>query len=741
MRVAAITWILLVLYGPVLPPWVSAQPAATPDNHLTPERRQELSEILHVITSVRNDAQTRRFGAERLFRSGLPTRIDRAIELLSSPASVGTRMAVCEAIVSVGRRHPDLLDDRLIEPLLNLLGHENDDLSTAAATAISMFHDGHVARRLGAMAADDQRSIAQRMAAIDALALNADDQDAVRELIALLGTEDKRIVAGALDALGPASRLDYGNDIAAWQSWWEQKSVLEPRKWLEDRLELAVTNYRTLLRDYQELEQAFESRNELVAQRFDELLGTIYQLTPQPAQREARLQQWLDDSLADYRLGALGMIRARIIEGDAPSPAIHEAVVNACADGEPEVRIAALEIIGSLKNPDDAPVVLELLEREQVPRVRATMLRVLGRLENAAALDALIAELNNTSADLPCVRESARALATLGAYGRVDPALIEPAVEPLRRRFEQAPADNLPLREALLQAMAAIGDASFESVFVENLSAEEPELLLAAMRGIRVIVATEHMDHLLMNLAHADPRVRQVAAEAVGALGDATHLEALLNRLTPNVEPSDGVREAAWGAFRAILARLQSDERLRWAQRLSDRPELQMRLLTEMIEDWSANGVSPPEQVDARERLVAILMAQQKFGEAVPHLLQLRRHYLEFDPARAADLGVKLVVAVLRSGRHERLSEIITEVVQTGDEAAALAIMDAVEAHFRELTAGDTPKDRLDALVERLRTLPPELLGPQWPQRLEQMDAAIRVSEDTETGDAGPHSP
>ena len=726
MRTTAITLTLLFLPASTQSGVAFAQPAGL-DARLTPEQRQELDEIIHVITSERNDRQTRRFGAERLLRSDLPTRIENTAALLSTASSPGSPMAVCEALVAIGTRNADLLDDRLVDPLLNLLGHEDAELSSAAAAAISLFRSGDIARRLGAMAADEKRPPAQRMAAIDALALNADSRDAVRELIALISTEDEQVVARAINALRPASRLDYGDDVAAWQSWWERKSALKPQEWLQDRLDLALSDYRTLRSDYQALQRTVQSRQQVVAQRFHDLLGTIYLLTPQPAQKEARLQQWLADPLVDYRLCALGLVRARIIEGDTPSPAIHEAVRTACADGDADVRIAALEIVGNLKNPEDAPAVLTLLAREKNPQVRETMLRVLGRLENAAALKALTAELNDPSADPGCVREAARALGTLGARGRVDPVLVAPAVEPLARRLEQAPEDNLPLREALLQAMAAIGDPSFKPVFVENLSAQEPELLLAAIRGIKVIGARDHIDRLLAHLTHVDPRVRQVAADAVGTLGGEAHLEVLLSRLSPNVEPNEGVREAAWNAFRAVVARLQPADRLRWANRLNDRPELQIRLLTELIEDGSANGMSSPELIDTREHLVHVLLAQDKHGEAVPHLLQLRSYYLDVDPAQAADLGVQLVAAVLRSGRHDRLDEIIVEVAQTADQDVKTAISEVIEAYLVESAAGGSSTERSQALLEGLRALPPDTLGPGWQERLKGIEASLSV--------------
>jgi len=707
---------------------------------LTSQQQRELDRILHVINSEQNDAQTRRFGAESLLKSELPTRIESTVTLLSNSVAPGTPMAVCEAIAAIARRQPELVDERLVQPLLDLLGNQDAKPSAAAATALAEFRDHDVAATLGAIASDQQKPIETRLAAIDALALNIVSPSAVSQLIVLTTATDQRIVERVLEALRPASRLDFGNDVEAWRNWWRQKSALSEERWLRDRLELGIERFDALREKYRALQTSTEARQRLVAQRFNALLRTIYRLTPQQAQKEAKLAQWLSDPVAEYRLCALGLIREQITEGNAPAPPIREAVKNAFTDASARVRIDALEIIGNLKDPNDTAAVLKLLPGERDATVRETILRVLGRLENPAALPALVEELADPTTAPACVRQAAQSLGAIGAQGRVEPERIAPAVEPLKKRFESAPDGDLRLKEALLAAMASIGDPAFTSDFVDNLSVDAPELVLAAIRGIKTVGARDHLDRLIAHLTHVDPRVRQRSAEAVGVLGDQAALDALFNRLSPNVESNEGVRDAAWDGFRAILARSPADVRLQWANRLSELHDRQVALLNELIDAWTADGSAAPELVQARERLVDIYLADGNYADCINQLQQLRKQFVSQDDPRAQLVELQLVRATLEAGRHDRIVELVRDVAAGEDAQARAKIADTIVGYLDAAIARD-PNTQLSALVDRLETLPPALLTDDWSARLAVFRKRIADAQNATTPAGEHHTP
>lgn len=695
----------------------------------TPEQQEEFDNARTIITADGNTAETRLITAVRLLRMDAVARVDVAVELLTATARPEAATAMCKAVATIGRRQPELLDGRLVDPLLALLGNASGELSAVAASALAVFRDGGVAQRLGILAGDEQGPMPQRNAAIEALALNNDRRVAVNELIQLTTSPNPSIVGRALNALRPASRVNHGGDVKAWHEWWQQKLSLDDAEWLRDRLDLALERNTALHSDNTRLRRDARQSSVIVAQRTAELLRKIYQLTTQQAQRDESLLQWLEDPTDVYRLSALGLVREQINDGVRPASSIREAVKGCLSASSPEVRTAGVEIVGVLTDPNDAAVLLDLLRKEADLPVRETILRVLGRLGNAQAINALIAELKEPDADLDCVREAARSLGTLHAQGKIAAEIIAPATGPLLQRFEDAPRDDLRLREALLGAMAEIGDQQFTPAFVANLSSDAVELLLPAIRGIQVVAAHERIDRLLALLTHNDPRVRQLAADAVGALGsDAAHLEALIARVNPNAESNAGVREAAWIGFRALLQRQSAAVSFRWADRLDNLRDRQVELLEELVAGWAATATTPPELSMARERLWPILTQEGKHVDAMRHLQQLRKK-LPLDSPRSVELAAELVRVSLVIGRFDRTAEIIADLAASTDSNVDAAVTDALSDFIdAAITRGEVAT--LAPLLAQLESLPPALLGTQWPAQLDAFRQTIRAESD-----------
>ncbi len=181
--------VCIVVLLPAQSPLRAQGPQPTPETsetdtvaELSPEQIEQLDRHRQIITDTQADSKSRRLMAESLLQLDFTARNDLAIELLSTP---GASIAICEAIVSVGTKDPELLDPRLIDPLLDLLDVDDADLSFKAALALSAFRDGNVAQRLGQIASDANRPIAQRIAAVEALALSTDRREVVEALIRL----------------------------------------------------------------------------------------------------------------------------------------------------------------------------------------------------------------------------------------------------------------------------------------------------------------------------------------------------------------------------------------------------------------------------------------------------------------------------------------------------------------------------------------------------------------------------
>lgn len=701
---------------------------------ITIEQQEALDRYRRIITNERNVPATRRDMADGLLKSDLPGRIDLIVELLATSSAAGASTAMCEAIASIGATRPDLIDARLAEPLLELLDSDGFQLASKASAALAVFQDGGVERKLARRAADENRPLESRFAAIATLSLNTNRRDVVAALIELASQPNAAIANRVFQALRSASRIDYGPDGSAWRAWWRQKQELTNEQWLQDRLDLMVQRLRSQNTTIDRLRRQAEAHRSRVAGRFDELLRKLYQATSQQPQREALLQRWLADTAVEFRISALNLVRERISEGEIPADDIREDIKNCLADDSTAVRMAALEIIGNLKDPDDASSVLALLPDAQEPAVRETILRVLGRLENPIAVEVLVEELNDPEADSGCVREAARALGALGQQPLDDVSLIQSAIGPLRERFQEVPPGNPRLKEALLDAMARIGDPAFTPEFVANLSEESPQLVLAAIRGIRNARVSAQIDRLRAHLTHTDPRVRQFAAEAVGQLGTGeADLEALITRLDPNSEPSQNVRNAAWDGFRAVLSLKPPSVRLQWVDRLESLPDRRILLLGELIADWAANNASSPDLIDARERIVDILFGQSRYAESISHLQKLREPYIASGDPRAHSYGVRLVTASLMSQRTDRIGELITELAATADDDAKDELLGSLLG-FLSADHARGEAQTVTQLAEILRALPEELLGRERTDRLKTtLDSLAKTSADDHT--------
>ncbi len=654
--------------------------------------------------------------AEALLRLDLPHRIDLAIELLAPGKAP---LAIAEAVATVGQREPEHLNGRLVEPLLGLLGSDDPFLSAGAATALAAFRDAGVVTRLGTLAGNAAQPIQQRLAAVDALALNSERRDVVGELIELLSSSEPAVVSRVVESLQSVSRVDYRRDVEAWRVWWDAKEQLTDADWLRDRLDLAVRQNQSLRTELNGWRKRHETTHAVTSERIAVLLRQVYQLSPQQA-RDALLRQWLADDLEAYRLGAMRLVREQVSEGKPPGDEVRRAIMDCFSDPSAPVRTAALQIIGGLQVPADAPEVLRLLISENDPIARQTALRVLGRLGNPVALESLIAEIGAPDTPTDCVREAAIALGVLYSAAKVDSASVKTAIEPLRSRFSAAAADDVRLKEALLSAMAQIGEPAFAPEFDAYLSSEWPELVLAAIRGIEVIGATDQLDRLMAHLSHADARVRQLACIAVGKLGsEPAHLEALVGRLNPDVEVNEGVRDAAWASFRVLLNKQKSTDRPHWISRLSHRPDRQIALYEELIAKLAASGNGGGETLnEARRDLADVLLSQSRFAEAFPHVQELWRASESGEPATRRVAGLNLVRAGMGGERLDRVRALIESVCGAvdSDEGFRQQMTDIVLARFETEDAAE--RSSLVTLAGELAGVSPDCFAADWSERL-----------------------
>lgn len=691
---------------------------------------KELEQARTILTDVNASPQVRRIGADSLLGLGTDEAFGVAIEVLLGQGDPGPKTALCEAIAGLADDATDILSEGLVDPLLQLLGSSDAALRSAAALALCRFPNPDVVSRLGALAADGDAPSVQRAGAIDALAANVDRRAVVQQLVVLLDSEDAGVAERVLAALKPASREDFGDDVERWKAWWQAKSALDDRAWLEDRVSLLREENRRIRAEADRVASRSRGRQEVLAGRLVEQLEVVYRLTPPPGQDEL-LAKWLGDTVVEFREAAVGLIAVGLSDGNRPSTAVRQALRSRVSDPSAAIRRHVFDVLAALTDPADAEAALQRLDQESDNTVREAIVRTLGRLGNPVAIPSLVAELSAGRGCEPCVIEAAVSLGLLGSREDADPEAVARAVGPLKARFASA-GDSVRLKAALLGAMAGLGAADCSEEFLSNLEATEPDLLLPALEGVRSIGDASRVDRILALTASNDARVRRRAIEALVVLGgDEAHLETLVNRLSPSVEPNDGVRQAAWEGFGAIVSRQSIASRLTWAERLKDLPEREELFLAELIGDLSQIQPVPAELALARRRLAEVFDSQSRFAESFGVWRDLWQSMSAEGTADSREVGLAYLAAMLQAGRYEGLAELVPALTSAARAGAGGEVEKLLADHLEQVN-GANDDQRLQAYLIGLERLDVGLFGAALRQAMDR--ARTRIASPSTSG-------
>ncbi len=703
---------MVVVCAPLAEPQARAQPATTTAAATQPaeDRAASLQYSRDLITERNNTPRARRGEAERLLRSRWPEAIALLVELIKSPDPT-TKLVVCEALRAAGCQDPTLLSAPLAEPLVGLLGDSEAAVADAAADALSCFRNGEVAARLGELAADTSATMPQRLNAVDALAPNIERRTVVEQLVRLLESPSEELRTRVFAALAPAALEDNGRDVGRWKAWWQRVSALNEQQWLEDRVGLFAQRVRSLQGELARARTDAEQRSTQLSRRLEDFAREVYRLIGDAEQRRDVLIGWLRDPQVEVRLVATAIISGEIQDGTKPVEGVREELKKRFDDESAEVRRRALQLVGALNDPADSESIIQRLAGEKEASVREVALRVLGQLPSAAAVPVLIAEIKHPEAAAACVAEAAAALGALAVKGVVDPASSSAVVEPLKARYAAAGKAEVRLREALLSAMAQLGDQAFTPEFVAGLSENDPKILAAAIPGIRAVGAAEHVPQLMTLTEHSDARVRQRALEALAALGgESVHLERLASRMNPATEPNEACRQSAWNGLQQLLKTRPLAMRIEWADRLKTPQERQTTYLEELIAELAAQNPPRAELRTLHRKLAEIYASQGRDAESLPHWLALYRLLAAADDPGAAGAFDAALHAALAARRNEAVTELVALSVE--HEQVIEPMVATIEAHLQALNSDDASEaESLRAALKASEKCPPLLLA------------------------------
>jgi len=696
--------------------------AAAPTNGDTLDN-QKLDTCREGILDADARDQDRRRWTVHLFSYDSPEANALIVSLLAPTQRVAVRRTVCEVMADTARTQPERIVADFVPPLLDMLGAAEPELRSAAAHALADFPRDGLADRLGAIAANEETPLDKRLAAIEALARNTHRREVVKQLIQLLDSPSSEIRTKVTECLEPASLETFGDDVARWKQWWQDKSQLTDEQWLEAQLQI----YRARSRRVRDAFEAFKNKckrdGETTIAHLKSFQRELFRALP-AEQRRQKLIEWLASPVAEVKLTALNLIKTRIAdEGKPPEGEVLAALVGLLRDGTDQERRDVLLIVQNVNDPSVVEAVIARLDVETDETMRLAILAALGRLRSPAAIPALIRELSAADASAARIAEAANALGRI-AERIEDKQTIQDAVEPLKQRFAEAPPDDVTLRAALLSAMAGVGDRAFGPAFAEAVDSDDPALLQPAIHGLRIVHDRTKLPRIRDLTRNPDPLVRLAAIVAVSELGrEAEDLQSLLTCLNPTIEPNELAREAAWRGFREYMSRRPVPERIDAAQRLRNMPDLEARYLSELSDTLAATGTAPMDLERVRDRLGQVLVGQGKFAEATDPLRKLFAQQADRQAETAIDTAVRWLDAALRARPPMNAGDVLKYVTDTvSSDADRLRLIEAV-ARYADDPGVAADRDRSASLLTELQSVPAEGWPAPWTELLQRLTA------------------
>jgi len=657
------------------------------------------------------------------------------VELLRLSDRPEVQAGVCVSLIERSRVAPQRLHQSFVEPLIELLEAESEELRALAAQALAEYSSGDVQKRLAELAKGAEAPMSKRLAAINALAPSTHRREVVGQLVDLMSLDDREINAQAAAALEPLAPQLAGRPAQDWTSWWQEKSKLSEDAWLAEQLQIYRDRSRRVTVELQAIRNESERQESVITVRIREFQRELLR-SINPEQRDAKLVEWIDDPLPAVKLAAIGIISSRITdEGRRPEKELLAALIRLLRHDALSIRRESLLILQNLNDAAVVDGVLARLAEEKDSSLRQSLLQALGKLASVNAIPALNREIASLDCSPDCAREAALALGQIAVKPEAADALGS-AVVILVNRYRLTPQDHGHLRAALLTAMASIGDPSFTHEFASAIESDDAMILPAALRGLRAVGDLSKLPRLRTLTAHAEPRVRIEAIEAISQLGNEdADLEVLLARLGLAAEPNESVREAAWRGFRQLTSKRSLPERIRAADRLREMPDLSIKYLEELAAALATNGNHTAELDTVRDRLAATLAEANKHTEATVYLRALYESRLARGDDAARAIGLRWLESSLRNSNPQSASEVIIRLAEASDAAPVKGEIVRIVAQYLE-TITDAERGR--KLVSELRSVPSDLLGDEWTRLVLQFAAQFEAKDRPPTPTSAP---
>jgi len=662
------------------------------------------------------------------------------IDTLRQSENKAAQAAVCKALsLAVGKKERIKDKQDFLEPLIEILRTEADDVARPAAEALLIFEYSRISPELERMASDLAAPASARLNAIYALKLQPNVQATIK-LLKLLDDADRQVAeeaAAALQSLG----IPAGTDAQTRRQIIDELERKGRDEFLRDwvihrevqmrKLEAEVSLWQKLYLGA--LNEIYDSKSD------DEAKGKFLIEQLGSTQRLAKL--WALEKASQWRKGT----------GTKPKfPAELEPIlVNLISDADRNVRLRTAKLLSLMVEVDSSQRLANQLKVEKDDEVKMELFVALGGACHYAYLPdsgiKISGEIRKqtlklageylTHGQAQKAHKGAEVIRKLLEQDQLESAEAEEYLGLLAQTYERQKAKaNGLLRGELLGAMAGLcgprsahkteAAKTFERLFEGALNDEVDLAREAAVEGLINIDKTKALGKLRGNFANDDSaKVRQRVIELAGEVGGRDDLAWLAERL------GSAESELAWQTMLRIFKAVEADVLDEWIGRFSSQDmkaklsDEQMVSLLETAERKASGEKNSQMLKNVRGNLAELYIKGGRFEQAAKRL-GLLREAADSAEEEEAILG-RLLDVYLRWPNLEAAKGLVANRLLEADLDPNSVIVQSIENYLTTGVGGADP----NAVIEVLMQVETPEAKPMWAERMKDWQRWLKARQ------------
>lgn len=675
---------------------------------------QDVQQDLQRLAGVLNDENAKADDRDEAARRLVSRQSEQAKQILISVlVSVGNRdgqLAVARALAGSSENDP-----RFIVPLFALLGPDRA-LTDAAADALATYKGNpDVLTRLIGLVTARQQPDSLRIACIRALG-SLNEKRAAQTLISMLISDEESsdVRTAAADALVQLTGLrENGQDVQRWQQWWSAHASESDDQWRQ-----------TLLNDRSARLSELQARYTKLTDEVRNVLTDQYQLVPDVEKPDVVMRYLKADEPVIRALGAR-LVFDDSISNRTIAPAIRQQLRKMVGDSAAQVRLEVATTLRALNDAAALDALLAQLAQEQDPDVKAAIAQAIAPIRDLRAVPELRKLLHDPS--FAAAQAGAAALGDLAPLIlQTQPALAPQIADDLKNVLQQRTGSpgSAKLKEAVVKAMAALDQKSLEPTFYSLLTSQQPPVVRRwAIHGLSALKDPNALDLVINSIDDPDASVRLEAVSALANIGTFENGELLYHRMSPNEEPDQAVRDQAWQVLSKLLSGAPTQQLTFWADRFHDDPAKRVVVL-KILTDKQQQANDNDELALTRQNIGECLMNLNQPADAVGYFRQALDYWSKKNEERfTAGLTQNLINAQLRAHEYTEAVQFGSSLIQS-DKSQQMTVGPAFRAEAERLRDTGDLQSAL-VLIDQAKKMQPAL-DARYAHDLDDIAAEVR---------------